>query len=155
LSDAYVVGDKLYSRPVWATLWRRTAPCADVPVLWILIMANLLTVHVTNGVPDAGTGNVSTIDTLYGYNPTHLNTVGTTTIKSGAGFLHLIAINQTGQGSSTCTVFDSLSGSGTVLAVLNTLSQITSILYDITFSTGLTVVVTGTTQPPDLTVSWR
>lgn len=85
----------------------------------------------------------------------HISTSTTTTVKSGAGFLHTINVNALGTVASTVTIYDNTAGSGTVIAVLNTLTiGQGSYTYDIAFSTGLTLVTTGTVAP-DITVSYR
>ncbi len=84
----------------------------------------------------------------------HISTATTTTCKSGAGTLHTLSVNNLGTVASTTTVYDNTAGSGTVLAVINTLAGQTSYVYDIAFATGLTLVTTGTVAP-DITVSYR
>jgi len=78
----------------------------------------------------------------------------TTTVKSGAGFLHCLSINTKGASSNTLTVYDNTAGSGTVIAVIDTTAQVQSLFYDVTFATGLTIVsATGTGA--DYTVAYR
>lgn len=84
----------------------------------------------------------------------HISTSTTTTVKSGAGFLHAIIVNSLGTVASTTTVYDNTAGSGTVIAVINTLALSGTLTYDVAFSTGLTLVTTGTVAP-DVTVSYR
>ena len=94
-------------------------------------------------------------DGALGYNPTHIvAALATTTVKSGAGVLHSIVINTKGAAANTLTVYDNTTGSGTVLAVIDTVNLSTNaLLYDVAFTTGLTVVsATGTGA--DLTISW-
>lgn len=83
----------------------------------------------------------------------HISTATTTTVKTGAGILHSITVNTLGTVASTATVYDNTSGSGTVIAVINTLALSGSFVLDVAFSTGLTIVTTGTAAP-DLTVSY-
>lgn len=85
---------------------------------------------------------------------THISTSATTVVKSGSGYLHTITVNNLGTVASTTTIYDNTAGSGTVIAVLNTLAGQTSYLYDVKFAVGLTVVTTGTVAP-DITASWR
>jgi len=54
----------------------------------------------------------------------HLNSTGTTTIKSGAGILRRVVINTKGSGSNTFTIYDNTSGSGTVIAVIDTVNGV-------------------------------
>jgi hypothetical protein len=88
------------------------------------------------------------------YSYTNIATATTTIVKSAAGVLHSIVINQVGTVSSTTTVYDNTAGSGTKIATIDSLSRIGTILYDVAFATGLTVVTTGTAAP-DVTVVWR
>jgi hypothetical protein len=81
----------------------------------------------------------------------HINSAATTTVKSSAGTLHTISINSKAA-SSSCTVYDNATGSGTVIAVLDTVNFEGSLTYDVLFATGLTLVTTGT---PDITVTYR
>lgn len=85
---------------------------------------------------------------------THISTATTTTVKSGAGWLHAINIG-TCVSAATVTVFDNTAGSGTIIAKLTcpaaTNGQATFI-FDAYFATGLTLVTSGAT---DVTVSSR
>lgn len=82
----------------------------------------------------------------------HINTSTTTLVKTGPGILNSVTVNTPGSGW-TATIYDSLTGSGTVLAVISSPSQ-GQILYGIPFSTGLTVV-TASGTPGDLTISYQ
>lgn len=84
----------------------------------------------------------------------HISTATTTVVKSGAGFLHSITINTKGTVASTVTVYDNTAGSGTVLAVIDSLTLSGTFALNVAFATGLTIVTTGTAAP-DLTVSYR
>lgn len=84
----------------------------------------------------------------------HISTATTTTVKSGAGTLHSITINALGTVASSTTVYDNTAGSGTVIAVINSLTISGTLTYDAQFSTGLTLVTTGTVAP-DVTVSYK
>ena len=71
----------------------------------------------------------------------HLNSTGTTTIKSGAGILRRVVINTKGGALNTFTIYDNTSGSGTVIAAIDTTSGVLgNFEYNVAFSTGLTVV---------------
>ena len=81
-----------------------------------------------------------------GQNYKHVST-GTVVVKASAGYLDRIVING-GSTSATLTLYDNpTAGSGTVIAV-QTLSAstnaATAVVYNLLFTTGLTVVVTGT-----------
>ena len=84
----------------------------------------------------------------------HISTAATTTVKSGAGDLHSISVNTKGTVASTITVFDSTTGSGTVIGVIDSLNLSGAFVLDVAFAAGLTIVTTGTVAP-DLTVSFR
>jgi hypothetical protein len=93
---------------------------------------------------------LTTTQNLY----SHISTSTTTTVKSGAGTLHIISVNSKGTVASTTTVYDNTAGSGTVIGVLDTLNLSGAFRYDIQFTTGLTLVTTGTVAP-DITVSYK
>lgn len=110
---------------------------------------------MASSVPVVIASNQSTLTTQQaGFSFTNITTSTTTTIKSGAGVLHLVNINADGTVASATTVYDSLTGSGTKIATINSLALSGAFVYDVAFSIGLTVVTTGT-SPPDVTVSWR
>lgn len=105
-----------------------------------------------------GTALSQAIDSIlsypFGHSYAHISTATTTTIKSGAGVLHNISVNALGTVASSCTVYDNTAGSGTIIGVINTLNLSGSFVLDVAFSTGLTLVTTGTVAP-DITVSYR
>lgn len=75
----------------------------------------------------------------------NISTLGTTTVKSGAGILRRIVINTKGSGSNILTVYDNTAGSGTIIATIDTSDKISNIEYGLSFSVGLTIVnATGT-----------
>jgi hypothetical protein len=84
----------------------------------------------------------------------HISGNGTTTVKSGAGRLHGIMINNTGVGASA-TLYDNTAGSGTVIAVL-ALSGTPEFVgpLGLEFSTGLTIVTSGLLAN-DLTILYQ
>lgn len=85
----------------------------------------------------------------------NMTTATTTTFKSGAGILHSITINSLGTVASTVTVYDNTAGSGTQIAILNSLSSGQgTYVYDVAFTTGLTITTTGTAAP-NITVSYQ
>jgi len=105
-----------------------------------------------------GTAIAAAIDSIttypFGHSYTHISTSTTTVVKSGAGVLHNISINTLGTVASTTTIYDNTAGSGTVIGVINSLTLSGAFILDIAFSTGLTIVTTGTVAP-DVTVSYR
>jgi hypothetical protein len=80
----------------------------------------------------------------------HISTATTTTVKSSSATMARIVVNKA-VASSTATIYDSTTGSGTVVGILDT-SVIGSYAFDIALSTGLTIVTSGAT---DLTVVYR
>lgn len=96
----------------------------------------------TNGVSITGNSFVN------------ITTAATTVVKSGAGVLHSLSINSLGTVASVTTVYDNTAASGTKIATIDSLNLRGTVLYDVSFSTGLTIVTTGTIAP-DITVSYR
>jgi len=85
----------------------------------------------------------------------HLNSTGTTTIKSGAGILRRVVINTRGSIANTLTIYDNTSGSGTVIAAIDTVNGVSGHFeYNVAFSTGLTVVDASGTSA-DITVIYE
>lgn len=86
---------------------------------------------------------------------TNISTATTTVVKSGAGFLHMIMVNKA-VASDVITIYDNTSAAGTKIATVTMpavlLSSQVNLRFDVTFSTGLTIV---TAQASDSTVSWR
>lgn len=84
---------------------------------------------------------------------TNITTAATTTIKSGAGMLHTITVNTTANGS--LIVYDNTAGSGTIIATVTSINNTacSTLIYDIQFNTGLTVV--SSSANPDFTVTWK
>lgn len=87
-----------------------------------------------------------------GYSYNHQSANGTTTIKSGAGTLHTVTVNNAGT-TDTITLYDAITGSGAVIAVIGSSGEAT-LTYDLAFSTGLTAVIAGTTAP-DVTFTYK
>ena len=71
----------------------------------------------------------------------NITTTGTTTIKSGAGILRRVVVNTRGGITNTLTIYDNTSGSGTVIAAIDTVNGVSgNFEYNVAFSTGLTIV---------------
>jgi hypothetical protein len=107
-------------------------------------------VRVTDGPvgPSAYGLNVRGVPNSY----RHISANGTTTVKTGAGILHAVTVNGAGTGW-TVTVYDNTAGSGAVLAVITPAAGST-LVYDVRFATGCTLVTAGTTAG-DITVSYQ
>jgi hypothetical protein len=73
-------------------------------------------------------------------------------IKSSSGTLHLVLVNSAGAGC-LATLYDTANqGTTAVIAVLDC-TQVREMSYDLIFSNGLAVLVTGGTS--DLTITYR
>lgn len=79
----------------------------------------------------------------------------TTLVKSGQGYLHAIIINS-GAATGVITIYDGLTAGGIVIATITQpatlLTNNATILYDVTFQTGLTIVTATAAQ--NITVSY-
>ena len=84
---------------------------------------------------------------------TNIATNTTTTPKSAGGKLHAIVFNKAGAAANTVTVYDNTEGSGTKIATIDGTVAHGTLLYDLQFTTGLTIV-TATGTAPDITVAW-
>ena len=85
------------------------------------------------------------------FTPRRITTATTTLVKTGSGTLGRVIVNTAGAGSSI-SIYDSLTGSGTLIAVMSTAAQ-TSLAYEVSFTIGLCVVTAGGT-PADVTVTY-
>lgn len=95
--------------------------------------------------------------TTGGYSYNHIVAgQATTTVKSGAGTLHAIVYNSAAAATNVTTVYDSTTGSGNVIAVpaATAVTAPMTVLYDLAFTTGLTIV-TGTANGSDMTVVYK
>ena len=79
----------------------------------------------------------------------HISTITTKTLKTGSGTLKSICINIKSTGSSVCKVYDNTSATGTPIITIDTDQNYGEKIYNIEFTTGLTIEITGGT-PPDL-----
>jgi len=107
--------------------------------------------RVTLGTLIAGedlTVNVIKVEQRFTY--AAITSATTTTIKSGTGFLHAVTV--TGGTAGTITVFDNTAGSGTAIATFSSTNALATYIFDVSFSTGLTVVTGAATN---VTVSYR
>ncbi len=87
------------------------------------------------------------------YNYTNLAANATTLIRTGRGILHNVNINTKGAASNVITVYDGIDANGTKIATIDSTVTYGPLNFDVTFSTGLTIVIaTGTAA--DITVAW-
>jgi len=84
----------------------------------------------------------------------HIKTNTTTVVKSGSGIFHSLLINTPGLVAASAAIYDNTSASGTVIAVVDTTRTSPLLIYNVAFTTGLTIVTTGGTAA-DLTVTYR
>lgn len=137
---------------------RVTIASDNTPFHIIVDSSGLPTGAATVAAQTTGNNSLATVATNTGAaatnSLTNIATATTTTVKSGAGFLHTVCVNSLGTVASTVTIYDNTAGSGTKIATINSLALLGCQTYDGTFATGLTVVTTGTAAP-DVTISWR
>lgn len=154
--------------PVSGTFWQATQPVSAVSLPLPTGAATESTLSalsakfsalgqkvMTASVPVVLSSDHSDIVTKeQGASFSNINATGTTTIKSGAGILRRVVVNTKGTGSNTLTIYDNTSGTGTIIAVIDTTDKTANIDYGLAFSTGLTVVnATGTSA--DITVIYE
>lgn len=119
----------------------------------VVIASDQAPVAVKGSGPAVPTNSLATVSAGFTY--THISTSTTTAaIKTGAGVLHTVCVNTLGTVASAITVDDALTATTPTIAIINSLTLLGCQTYDVAFSTGLTVVTTGTVAP-DVTVSWR
>lgn len=82
----------------------------------------------------------------------HIAGATTVTVKSGAGFLHSICQNTTGN-AETISIFDNTAGSGTTIGIMTPSQAGRCEIFDVEFNTGLTIVQTAAAS--DTTVSYH
>lgn len=126
----------------------KIAKAGIVASLTLVIVWLALSVPVVQAQPTGSTASYPV------YAAIHMAANGTSSPITGAGVLHTVCINDQGASSNIATVYDNTAGSGTTLAVIDTVTTVGCQLYDAAYSTGLTVVMgTGTTA--DLTITYR
>jgi hypothetical protein len=87
------------------------------------------------------------------YSYTNITTDATTTPKSSGGFLHTVCIN-TPAATETVQIYDNTAGSGTTIGKITVFASTNPCqLYDVAFTTGLTIVTA--VAAGDITVAWR
>lgn len=100
--------------------------------------------------------DVMKVEQRFGYINIVLAAPTTTVVKSGAGFLHAVNINKTAN-TGVITCYDNTAASGTVIGTITqpaaVLASQVSMIYDVTFSLGLTCVTSVAAQ--DITISYR
>lgn len=80
----------------------------------------------------------------------YISTATTTVIRTGAGLLHTITVN--GGTAGTIIAYDNTSAAGTIIASFDSTNALETYTFDVSFSTGLTIITSAATK---LTVSYR
>lgn len=80
----------------------------------------------------------------------NVTTNETKTLKTGPGRLHRVVVNKKGTSSGEIKLYDSTTGSGTVIALVDSLNLSGTFEYNVDFSNGLTYVTVA--APGDITV---
>lgn len=115
--------------------------------------ANTLVTLATKLSGEDQTNDVMKVEQQFSY--TRITTATTTTVKSGAGFLHAIVFGKH-VATETLINYDNTAGSGTIIYKYTEgaaiLSDNQTLIVDAKFGTGLTVV---TDQATDVTYIWR
>lgn len=110
-------------------------------------------VRTAGSASSTGTGVLSVEEDGRSFN--NITTATTTTVKSGAGYLHQVCINKE-VASGVIAMFNNTAGSGATIGTITNPSVLiqssTCLTYDLYFSTGLTIVTTGA---QDITVTYR
>lgn len=98
----------------------------------------------------------------FGHSSTNIITNATTTVKTGAGVLAAIKINNPSAitvASLTLTAYDNTAASGTKIGTwivpIDTAAKPFGLTYAAAFTTGLTIVTSGPTVTADITVEYR
>lgn len=80
----------------------------------------------------------------------YISTATTTTVKTGAGHLHSVVVN--GGTAGTIIGYDNTAASGTILFSFDSTNALNTYMFDVAFSTGLTIITSAATK---LSVSYR
>ncbi len=82
--------------------------------------------------------------------------MATTVVKASAGTLHSIVLNSAATATNTTIVYDNASGAGTVIGrpAVTTATVPTTLLYDLKFANGLTII-TAPANGGDMTIVYR
>lgn len=136
-----------------------TAGTAASDVLTIQGIASMTAVKVDGSGVTQPVSIASPPDSLArpGWSFANITGSATTTVKSGAGVMHQLIINK-GVATGSITLYDSTTGSGTKIGTIGFGLALLSDppvghAYDISFSTGLTIVTSGLGM--DLTIAYR
>jgi hypothetical protein len=125
-----------------------------------LLLSDRNSLIVETGIRPLDTSPAASSNTSNAANYTHVAAgQATTVIKASAGRLYAIIFNSKGTASNVTTIFDSTTGSGTVISIpdaanINAGTTVPFGTMGIGFSTGLTVL-TATANGADMTFVWK
>lgn len=111
-------------------------------------------VNIATNTVTSLTRLTSIVTNTNAYNFVNISTSTTTAVKATPGTLGSITINSLGTVASTTTVYNSLSGSGSVIAIIDSLTQSGTFTFDAIATIGITVVTTGTVAP-NVTITYK
>src|SRR3990167_8761714 len=80
----------------------------------------------------------------------YTSAAGTFLIKTGEGTLIRLIIGKKGSGASLLTLYDNISASGTIIAVVDLVNILSSVEFGIQFTIGLSINMSSTVG--DLTI---
>lgn len=90
-----------------------------------------------------------------GFTYTHLAANASTVVRSSGGILYAVTINTKGASSNVLTIYDNgTTCSGTVIAAVDTTSNIGTLTYNVATKNGICVTL-GTGTSADVTVAWQ
>ena len=93
--------------------------------------------------------DVTKVEQRFSYLNIVLAAPTTTVVKSGVGFLHAITINKAAA-TGVITIYDNTAGSGTLIGTITMpatlLANQITLLFDVAFSVGLTIVTATAAQ---------
>lgn len=146
--------------PMTTTTFNQVSTFGYAP--WVSVNVNSVTGTGTISGVFYGWRGQGTSDTSSGATPVnpaifiykHINSLTSTQVKTGSGYLHGFVINTKGATSSTATLFDNTACSGTTIAVIDTTAGIGMVLEDVQFNVGLCVLTAAGTVG-DYTVSYK
>ena len=126
----------------------------DVDKVYIIRVSTDVLVGIQVGESTNETTTFKASPPLYDHENIVLAAPTTTTVKASPGHLHSIVFNKA-VNTGVVTVYDNTAGSGTKIATITTggNARRITLLYDVAFKTGLTIVTSTSAQ--DITVTYR
>ena len=119
------------------------------PITWVGIIGLLLILIFSIGAKFS-------LEDISQCKYSNIATATNTYLAKGSVFLKYVTINTRAVTSGVCTIYDSLTPSGTKIATIDCIgSGERTQNYEVIANTGLTVVTTTGGTAPDLTISYR